>query len=203
MRALVTILFLAVIGAKVAAICPSPASAARRSPYCLRAASICCGLVFPESDEPSPFPRSRLSQGSTSEEGRRWRKGKLPDSSVTYWWREGQDGGEPEIAMTAPPEDWKVGMLSDGRQYLWREGDNPDDPDIKMLGDAVTQSNAGWRVGTLPSGRRYLWRGEAHDPEVRLWEQSYLDSGKPFWYTADGAVSLTDPFDLERGYTEL
>ena len=42
---------------------------------------------------------------------------------------------------------------------------------------------AKWQVGTLPSGKRYLWRLPlgASEPEVKLWSQSTLDSGAPFW----------------------
>ena len=73
-----------------------------------------------------------------------------------------------------------------------------------MLGsNADAPAADSWQIGVLASGRRYLWRGDTEDPDIRLWEQSFLDSGKPFWYTSDGAVSLTDPFDLRAGYVEL
>ena len=77
------------------------------------------------------------------------------------------------------------------------------------MGAQLTSESPPPRHLYLASGRRYMWRGGGEDddaraePEVRLWEQSSLDSGKPFWYTAEGKVSLTDPFDLESGYTEI
>jgi hypothetical protein len=101
-----------------------------------------------------------------------------------------------------------VGKLENGREFLWREGNDPNDPEIALQGSEVEATSApdtspdGWRIGVLASGRRYLWRGSAEDPEVRFWDSSTLESGKVFWYTGDGHVSLTDPFDL-RSRQEL
>ena len=140
-----------------------------------------------------------------ADDSRLWRKASLSDSSISYWWRQGATpDDEPEVTMTAPASDWKVGTLDNGKEYVWREGDNPDNPEIRLTSGAGTASAAaGWKIGVLKSGRRYTWRGDESNQEVRLWEVSQLESGKPFWYTIDGHVSLTDPFDLDRGYIEL
>ena len=193
MQRLLTLLLIS--AAQVRGLHPHSASPcrARRQHAPAARATAACGLfdlVFPRDDSPA----GRDEQGQ-------WRKGKLPESDVTYWWRN-SDGGEPEIAVSAPEGEWKVGTLDDGREYFWREGSDPDDPEIRLPGSAQDGGER-WRIGVLESGRRYMWRGNGDDTDVRLWEQSSLDSGKPFWYTADGAVSLTDPFDLESGYTEL
>ena len=172
-----------------------PAPPPTRGP--LRGSAIQLGLVFPDSQEGTPAdPRS-------------WRKGTVGDSSTTYWWRKGvHESDAPEVSNTPPAEDWKVGKLENGREFLWREGNDPDDPEIALQGSEVEATSApdtspdGWRIGVLASGRRYLWRGSAEDPEVRFWDSSTLESGKVFWYTGDGHVSLTDPFDL-RSRQEL
>ena len=182
---------------QVGGLRPAPAL---RASNCRRsgASTIRLGLVFPDSQEGTPA------------EPRTWRKGTIGDGGTSYWWRPGErEFDEPEVTTTAPADDWKVGKLANGREFLWREGDDPNDPEINMLkGSALAASEPevsadGWRIGVLASGRRYLWRGGALDPEVRFWESSTLDSGKVFWYTADGKVSLTDPYDLRAGYTEL
>ena len=156
------------------------------------------GLVFPDSQEGEPI------------DPRAWRKGTVGESSVTYWWRQGEgESAAPEVSTTPPADDWKVGLLDSGREFLWREGANPDDPDIKLEPSSANAASEpdvspeGWRIGVLASGRRYLWRGSAEDPEVRFWESSTLESGSVFWYTGDGHVSLSDPFDLRAGYKEI
>ena len=51
-----------------------------------------------------------------------------------------------------------------------------------------------------------MWRtGSDGEPDIKLWKKSYLDSGEPFWFTADGPqeVSLTDPFEHSALHDEL
>merc|ERR1719310_7481 len=89
-----------------------------------------------------------------SADPRAWRKGSVGDSAVSYWWRQ-SDTDEPEVTTTAPTFDWKVGTLSNGREFLWREGD---DPEISMLPASAAGASEpevspdGWRIGVLASG---------------------------------------------------
>ena len=142
-----------------------------------------------------------------------WRKGKLTLGG-DYWWRE-QGDGEPEISLTDPTDDWRVGVLEeDGREYFWRERGEGDDSDVEVRmaryageespGEAALEDGHEWRVGVLPSGREYLWRetDDPDDPEVQWWTESTLDSGEPFWYDESGEVTLSDPFALARAATE-
>ena len=80
-----------------------------------------CSLLFP-GDGPNGY-------GNPDEEpsdSRAWRKGKLALGGE-YWWRETGDG-EPEISLTNPFDEWKVGRLEDsGREYFWRERDSEED----------------------------------------------------------------------------
>ena len=58
----------------------------------------------------------------------------------------------------------------------------------------------------LDDGTPFLWRtGSDGEPDIKLWKKSYLDSGEPFWFTADGPqeVSLTDPFEHSALHDEL
>ena len=108
-----------------------PAPPPTRGP--LRGSAIQLGLVFPDSQEGTPA------------EPRSWRKGSVGDSSVTYWWRAGDgDTDAPEVVTTPPAEDWKVGLLENGREFLWREGDDPDDPEIAL-------QPCGWRPTPVPT----------------------------------------------------
>ena len=128
-----------------------------------------------------------------------WKKGKL-EQGGEYWWRETADG-EPEISLTEPNNGWRVATLDGGSEYFWRETGNPDEPEVRLskFMDEGPTGNAGgrsWRIGTLATGKRYLWRlpSGSDDPEVKMWSESRLDSGAPFWYDEDGEISLTDPF---------
>lgn len=58
----------------------------------------------------------------------------------------------------------------------------------------------------LDDGTPFLWRTASDgEPDIKLWKKSYLDSGEPFWFTADGPqeVSLTDPFEHSALHDEL
>ena len=93
-----------------------------------------------------------------------------------------------------------LGLSSDLR-YWWRSaGDEDAAPEV-----ALEQPKDAWRLSMLPNGKPYLWResDDPDDPDIRLWRRSTLQSGDPFWYTEEGAVALSDPHDLERGYTEF
>ena len=63
------------------------------------------------------------------------------------------------------------------------------------------------RKGRLDDGAPFLWRtGADGEPDVQLWRKAWLDSGDPFWYTADGPqeVRLTDPYvELAVNHDEL
>ncbi len=157
------------------------------------------------------FPGDGLNgYGNPDEEpsdSRAWRKGKLALGGE-YWWRETGDG-EPEISLTNPFDEWKVGRLEDsGREYFWRERDSEEDGmEVRLAsfdGEEPDSTDAPWRIGQLPSGREYLWRetSDPDDPEVQWWSQSTLDSGEPFWYDEDGEVSLTDPFARARALAD-
>ena len=108
------------------------------------------------------------------------------------------------MSLTDPTDDWKVGTLPSGREYFFRANpEDPDDPEVRLTTDldeepseASAALSAEWRVGTLPSGRRYLWRetDDPDDPEVKMYSESTLDSGQPFWYDDDGEVLLSNPF---------
>ena len=124
-----------------------------------------------------------------------------------YWWRELNGGGEPEISLTDPLDEWKVGTLPSGREYFFRATDDPDDPEVKLITEQPAEQGEGeaqWNIGMLDSGRRYLWResDDPDDPEVKFYSQSTLDSGEPFWYDEDGEVYLTDPFAMAKAAAE-
>lgn len=96
---------------------------------------------------------------------------------------------------------WRKASLSPtGQEYWWRESVTGEiEISVELPIDA-------WRVGMLPSGRPYTWRPSVHnpeDPEVRVWHFDYLESGRRYWWTDDGAVSLSDPHDLTVGYDEM
>ena len=157
--------------------------------------------LFPGGDDFEYTPPS----GGGGDAPNAWRKGKL-ELGGDYWFRE-TASGEPEISLTDPNEGWKVGVLPNGQEYVWKEGaDEEGEPQVELLGEgAMEQDEEGggvgeWNVATLPSGREYLWRqveGE-DEPEVRLWFQSTLDSGAPFWYDDTGEITLSDPFESAR-----
>jgi hypothetical protein len=155
----------------------------------------CSGGLFPDDNDPFT-PPATAGVGS-----RAWRKGTL-ERGRDYWWRE-PSGGDPEIILHEPSDEWKAGTLASGREYLWRSSASggEDDPDIVLLGDEDDSSHQ-WKVGTLKSGKRYLWRDnpdDPDDPEIKMWSESQLKSGKPFWYDEDGEISLSDPFAAAAG----
>ena len=89
-----------------------------------------------------------------------------------------------------------------GATYWWREGLlHPDDPEISMTDPTAPLGDyeAAWKVGQLESGQRYLWRESSDDdddePEVWSWTEATLDSGAPYWFDEDGAISLQCPFE--------
>lgn len=157
-----------------------------------------CSLLFPGDGKDE---NKRVNDAA-------WRKGKLTLGGE-YWWREA-GSGEPEISLTDPTDEWKVGVLEeDGREYFWRDRDGEDDIEVRLARypgedpdeDAGDDEEKGdWKIGVLPSGREYLWResDDPDDPEVQWWTEGVLDSGEPFWYDEDGEVVLSDPFTKAR-----
>ena len=125
------------------------AGAAQRSAYpdsCTdphkRATDPQCSLLFPGDGlngfgDPEDEPSDSLA----------WRKGKLALGG-DYWWRETADG-DPEISLTNPFDEWKVGRLEDsGREYFWRERDSEEgfrtwrsEPVHNFLRDAALASD--------------------------------------------------------------
>ncbi|KAL1504924.1 hypothetical protein AB1Y20_008691 [Prymnesium parvum] len=102
---------------------------------------------------------------------------------------------QDEVEAVAAPQ-WVQGTLSTGETYWWwYSGDDDDDEDAEI---ALERPADAWSVGELPDGRRYTWRDadDPEDPEVVIWSEGTLSSGKQFWFSDDGTVSLTDPFDL-------
>lgn len=145
------------------------------------------------------------SGGGEPDSSAAWRKGKLTLGG-DYWWRETGDS-EPEISLTDPTDDWRVGTLdADGREYFWRESADGEEVEVRLArydGDEPgddEEEGGGWRLGVLPSGREYLWRetDDPDDPDVQWWTEGTLDSGEPFWYDEEGEVTLTDPFARAR-----
>ena len=174
-------------------------------PQLHRAGAARSSLLFPgdDDDDPAMYTAQRGSSAAPNT----WTKGTL-ERGGDYWYRESASG-EPEISLTDPNDGWQVGVLANGQEYVWKEGTNEDDePQVELLGSAEegfgddeddgADDFGEWQVGVLPSGREYLWRQVegTDEPEVRLWFESTLDSGAPFWYDEDGEVSLNNPFEM-------
>ena len=156
-----------------------------------------CNLLFPDDGK----------DGSETVSDTAWRKGKLTLGG-DYWWRETGEG-EPEISLSDPTDEWKVGVLEeDGREYFWRDREGSDDIEVRLARypgeepgeDDGEDGKGAWKVAVLPSGREYLWResDDPDDPDVQWWTEGTLDSGEPFWYDEDGEVVLSDPFAKAR-----
>ena len=186
-------------------------AAQRASLVGARSADVCAGRTNDPQCNDLLFPGdggSPQDDNGPEDDASAWRKGKLTLGG-DYWWRETGDG-EPEISLTDPTEQWKVGMLEDtGREYFWRARDgDEDDLEVRLArydGEDPSEADAdgvmSWKIGTLPSGREYLWRendADPDDPEVQWWTESTLDNGNPFWYDEDGEVTLKDPFERWR-----
>ncbi|KAL1511777.1 hypothetical protein AB1Y20_005063 [Prymnesium parvum] len=97
----------------------------------------------------------------------------------------------PVCGLIFPDEDIP------GSSRLWAPRRRSSSEPADAVEDSGGHDGGTWKVGEMESGARFLWRegaGDGKEPVIWLWYESTLESGKPFWYDADGDISLTDPF---------
>ena len=116
-----------------------------------RAALACSAAASFNNNNIYPAPSSMTSGEVLGKGVVQWRRSTLEDTGLEYWWRPPADTDEAaELALSRPPDSWRLALLSSGRPYLWRENSaDPEDPEVRL-----------WRRSALSCGRPFWYTEE-------------------------------------------